>query len=217
MDNRSPRTIEETLGIIADALVSLTETQGKILALTEESCKSSTRRCACSSDTHTAPAPSAVSAVERPAHSWTYEELKAELLKRGVEIAKGTKMTTLLKFWEMHKNDPELRVAEEAPAAEETPVAEETEKLPPVPEDVAIDEPIDAEELTKEPAKPMTMEEARKHIMNSGYTATPNQTAAMKAALDKAGVARFALIAEGGFEDFINSYFAELAKLEAAL
>lgn len=202
----SPRTLEETLGAIADALVSLADTQSKLLALTESRPAEST--CACKNGVKD------FATTERPAHTWTYEELKAELLKRGVEIAKGTKMTTLLKFWEMHKNDAELRVAEEAPdAAEETPVAEETPAVEetPVPEEVAVDEPIDGE-----PAKPMTMEEARKHIIDSGYTATPEQTAAMKLALDKAGVTRFALIEEGGFEGFINTYFAELAKLGAA-
>jgi hypothetical protein len=58
------------------------------------------------------PAAEAIAAAEVSAEpEWTYDTLKAALIERGVEIAKGTKMTTLLKLWEQHKND--------APAGEE--------------------------------------------------------------------------------------------------
>ena len=61
-------------------------------------------------------APAEPEAAEEGA--WTYDTLKAALIARGVEILPRTKMTTLLKLWEKHKNAP---LASEAPAEPEAP------------------------------------------------------------------------------------------------
>ena len=53
---------------------------------------------------------------------WTYDDLKAALLARGVEIPPRTKMTTLLKLWEQHKDAPIASVEPgEAPVEEAAP------------------------------------------------------------------------------------------------
>lgn len=94
----------------------------------------------------------ALSAPETPAEAettssepeWTYDTLKAALIERGVEIAKGTKMTTLQKLWEKHKNDPIPAVVEqEEPAAPaddifgEEPAAPAKEEFAGIPCDLA--------------------------------------------------------------------------------
>lgn len=52
---------------------------------------------------------------------WTYDNLKAALIARGVEIPPRTKMTTLLKLWEQYKDAP---LASAAPAVESAPAEE---------------------------------------------------------------------------------------------
>lgn len=62
--------------------------------------------------------------------AWTYDTLKAALVARGVEIPPRTKMTTLLKLWEKHKDAP---LASETPAEPEAPA-----------DDIFGDEPVAA-------------------------------------------------------------------------
>lgn len=130
------RTIEANLTIIADSLVRIADQQSEMLEFAKA------RRAAAPVAAQPAPAPEP--------HQWTYETLKAELQRRGVEIAKGTKMTTLLKFWELHKNDITPAVAD-APAALSDP-AEETvtvEAAPTTEEPtVTVEEPATTEEPT---------------------------------------------------------------------
>ena len=122
------RTIEANLTIIADALVRIAEKQ------------ISTGPCALQTPVLTCPPLNPAPAVSTTpeAHQWTSETLKAELQRRGVEIAKGTKMTTLLKFWELHKNDIAPAVAD-APAALSDPAEETvTVEAAPTPEEPTV-------------------------------------------------------------------------------
>lgn len=89
-------------------------------------------------------APEAIAAEVSAEPEWTYDTLKAALIERGVEIAKGTKMTTLQKLWEKHKNDPVPAVVEqEEPAAPaddifgEEPAAPVKEEFAGIPCDLA--------------------------------------------------------------------------------
>lgn len=223
-------SIEENLASIAESLYLLaTMGESLLLALAEND------DCGEGAVQPSAETPTPVVTETQP-QQWTYETLKAELIRRGVQIAKGTKMTTLLKFWELHKND--LPVVEEAPldddpgeVIEETVEPEvvveeviEEEVIEPVPAEeetvdpVVVEEAIPAEEPVAEvtEAKLMTVEDARSAIMATGYDGRATHLEAMRVALHNAGVARFALLQVGQFEKFVADYKAELAKLEGA-
>lgn len=117
---------------------------------------------------------------------FTYDELKSMLIERGVEIAKGTKMTTLLKLWANYKDAP---VIPAAPA--ETEVVEEAP---------AEADPFDA---PAEPAKPaisddLTLEEARA-IIEKHYDRSEADKANLIAAFAEAGtgISNFGAIPAG--------------------
>lgn len=124
------------------------------------------------------------------APEFTYDELKAKLIERGVEIPKGTKMTTLLKLWEKHKDAPI------APAEPETATAEpETSEAP------AAD--VDPFDVPAEPAKPaisddLTLEEARA-IIEKHYDRSEVDKANLVAAFAEAGqgISNFGAIPSG--------------------
>ena len=116
---------------------------------------------------------------------FTYDELKAKLIERGVEIPKGTKMTTLLKLWANYKDAPVV------PAA---PV-EQTE-----PEAPAEADPFDT---PAEPAAPaisddLTLEEARA-IIEKNYDRSEADKANLIAAFAAAGqgISNFGAIPAG--------------------
>ena len=220
-------SIEENLASIAESLYRLANLgEAVLLAYAEED--------PCEGEPEPAAETPTPVVIETQPQQWTYETLKAELIRRGVQIAKGTKMTTLLKFWELHKND--LPVAEEAPLDDdpgeeietepEVVVEEPTEDeevVEPVPVEEEVVEPVPAEETpAEEPvaevadAKPMTVEDARSAIRATGYDGRATHLEAMRIALHNAGVARFALLQTGQFERFVADYKAELAKLEGA-
>lgn len=237
MENRR-LTIDENIARIGDALARIADLQQALLDRLPAASAREAVDAAPEVTTHTAP----------EAHQWTYESLKAELQKRGVEIAKGTKMTTLLKFWELHKNDPDMQTAP-APAAladpegtvtvePEEPAAEPTVTIAPPPVEEAPAVTVDAEPVVQEepaalapdenpvieevpenpvieevPGKPMTKEEARTAIMEAGYDGSPEHVRALDKAQKLSGVARFALIEEGGFEKFVADYKEALAEI----
>ena len=136
-------SIETTLDRIADALdcvcacetrrVELLERQLAITTALAESRGLKVEMPKAEATITEAPAEAPVEVAE-PACEWTYEDLKAELIKRGADVPKGTKMTTLLKKWETYKDveptdlpgveTPEapvetVQVVEENPAAED--------------------------------------------------------------------------------------------------
>jgi hypothetical protein len=145
------------------------------------------------------------------AHQWTYETLKAALLGRGVEIAPRTKMTTLLKLWELHKDDAPVPAEPEAPApaAEVEVIPAEPEAPAPAPAaEVEVD--LFGEVVVEEPASvevvPMTAAEARDYFVKSGYTGTPEQRVWMRAAVTAVGRSNFNECVEGDFEKVIAEY-----------
>lgn len=119
------------------------------------------------------------------APEFTYDELKAKLIERGVEVLKGTKMTTLLKRWEEHKDDPVAPVVVEAEAVE-TPAADV---------DPFGDAPVDP--LEEAPAAeaatiPTNLDPAKaKEIIQKHYDRSPADCTALKEALSFVGAATF--------------------------
>jgi hypothetical protein len=171
--------IEQLLDRIATGLEDLVGLQSRMLGVAEQN----QARLA---GKYPDPVPPAVAeaeaeadaiADERKAREEEYNRLKAELVKRGVEIPPRTKLTTLQKLWEQHKDDAE-EVAE-APVAEATPVVEEAP----------------AEEA---PAAPMTREEARVSIA-AWYKGTPEDQKILVAAFAEVGATKFAEVKD---EDF---------------
>lgn len=135
--------------------------------------------------------PETPAAVEAAEPEFTYEELKAKLIERGVEIPKGTKMTTLLKLWEKHKDAP-VFVKQELPADSWNPGD--------TPEAPAEVDPFDA---PVEPAKPaisddLTLEEARA-IIEKNYDRSEADKASLIAAFAEAGqgISNFGAIPAG--------------------
>lgn len=119
---------------------------------------------------------------------FTYDELKAKLIERGVEIPKGTKMTTLLKLWANYKDYP---VMPPAPEAAEVEVVEEAPAE------------VDPFDTPAEPAKPaisddLTLEEARA-IIEKHYDRSEADKASLIAAFAEAGpgISNFGAIPAG--------------------
>lgn len=118
---------------------------------------------------------------------FTYEELKAKLIERGVEIPKGTKMTTLLKLWEKHKD---------APAFEERELPAEVEVVE-APADVDPFGDAPADLLEEAPAAeavaiPVNLDPAKaKEIIQKHYDRSPADCTALKEALSFVGAATF--------------------------
>ena len=213
--------IEENLERIAVALETVAEVQSRLAAVAEWNKArlggnvplrdgASAAAEAAEPERRAAPDHAPEAGVRQP-HQWTYEELKAELKKRGVEVAKGTKMTTLLKFWERHKNDPEMQAL---PAETSAAPAEQAAEASPEPaeQEAPAVELFDGQEepapVPEPAAKPMTELEARQHIMAKGYTGTPEQIALLKKALAAVGAAKFADVAnlENGYDKLIAEF-----------
>ena len=193
--------IEETLEAIARHLGTIADTQLRLLNVAEWN------KARLSGEAPAKP--------EQEAPAISYDELKAKLIAAGVEVPKGTKMTTLLKLWDKHGSaapaDAEAPVAEapvaeapveteakttpeetpapsEAPAAE-TPVEPETETAPaetPAMES-EVPAPAEAPAEPEVPAKkkPMTRKEAADII--TAYGTSEENRNAYHAALDKIG------------------------------
>jgi hypothetical protein len=133
-------------------------------------------------ETEGAPEPQTPSAEQE----FTYDELKAKLIERGVEIPKGTKMTTLLKLWAAHKDAPVVPAAEpEVVGVEEAPAE------------------VDPFDTPAEPAKPaisdeLTLEEARA-IIEKHYDRSEADKANLIAAFAVAGqgISNFGAIPAG--------------------
>lgn len=168
--------IEQLLDRIATGLEDLVGLQSRMLGVAEQN---QARLAGKYPDPVPAVAEAEADAIadERKAREEEYNRLKAELVKRGVEIPPRTKLTTLQKLWEQHKDDVE-EVAE-ALVAEATPVVEEAP----------------AEEA---PAAPMTREEARASIA-AWYKGTPEDQKILVAAFAEVGATKFAEVKD---EDF---------------
>ena len=85
------------------------------------------------------------------APEFTYDELKAKLIERGVNIAKGTKMTTLVKLWATYKDAP---IAPNEPVEVELVEAEVIEPEAPAADEADLDlfdEEVNPQELYNPP------------------------------------------------------------------
>ena len=188
--------IEETLETIARHLGTIADAQLRLLNVAEWN-------KARLSGEHSTPAKSG---QEAPAVS--YDELKAKLIAAGVEVPKGTKMTTLLKLWDKHSTAAPADA--EAPA--ETPVepeAENTSVETPAPaETPATETPVAETAVEPEvPAgkKPMTRKEAADII--TAYGTSEENRNAYHAALAKIGKSWKELEEDAGdFEKLVNNF-----------
>jgi len=174
------------------------------------------------------PAPAPVAAPAAPEMS--YEELKAFLIARGVGIPKGTKMTTLKKLYEKHKNTapidplaegaivlPDGRIppadkvpASDAPFYTQAKISEPASASAAAPEDpFSIPAAAPAQAPAQAPAKePMTKEEATKRIQ-ANYQATEEDRKAFIEALAAAGVpagGSFQDVEDGKFDVLVETY-----------
>ena len=121
-----------------------------------------------------------------PKSGMGYEELRAEFHKRGVEVKKGTKMSTLEKRWPEVKDMPVLG----EPKAEEKPA----------------DELFDTPKAEEKPAKkPLTREEALKVILGM-YRKDEESANLLKRAFETVGAAKFSEVPDGSFEKVIETY-----------
>ena len=198
--------IESDIGRIATALETIAEVQSRMLTVAEWNKDRLAGKDVESMDRQPEVAVSEAEIRTAPANpEVTYDQLKAALIARGIEIPKGTKMTTLVKLWEKHQSDPVLPL--EDPEAEasadswaptDTPAAAEPE--PAKADSDIFDDPAPA----KAEKKPMTAEEARA-ILTADFSGTPEDKQLMLAALAKLGVTKFSEVPEGKFEELVKT------------
>ena len=185
--------IEKDIDRIATALETIAEVQSRMLTIAEWNKDRLSGKGVESADRHPEEAAPEVAAKAEP----TYDELKMALIARGIDIPKGTKMTTLVKLWEKHQTDPVL-----PPADPEEPAVEESTTAPDADSDVFGDSaPV------KEEKKPMTAEEARA-ILTADFSGTPEDKQMMLSALAKLGVTKFSDVPEGKFEELVAAFKA---------
>lgn len=187
--------IEQLLERIACGLEGLVGLQTKMLSVAEQNQARLAGKYPAPEGESAAPAESTKAEVaeadDRKAREEEYNALKAELTKRGIEIPPRTKLTTLQKLWEQHKDAP---VADnEAPAVEETSDAEAAPAAEDAPAPVAEDAPV---------AAPMTREDARASI-TKWYTGAPEDQKILLAAFAEVGATKFVEVKDGDFDRLI--------------
>lgn len=184
--------IEKDIDRIATALETIAEVQSRMLTIAEWNKDRLSGKDIESADRQPEEAAPEVAAKAEP----TYDELKTALIFRGIDIPKGTKMTTLVKLWEKHQTDPVL-----PPADPEEPAAEESTTAP------DADSDIFGDSAPAEEKKPMTAEEARA-ILTADFSGTPEDKQMMLSALAKLGVTKFSDVPEGKFEELVATFKA---------
>jgi hypothetical protein len=131
---------------------------------------------------------------------FTYDELKAKLIERGVEIPKSTKMTTLLKLWAVHKDAP-VFAEQEIPFEPEAVVEE-------APAEVVdpFDAPVPAEEKPFIPDN-LSLEDAR-GIIEQHYDRSDADKANLIAAFAEAGqgISTFGAIPAGKYGAVVRKF-----------
>lgn len=186
--------IEETLETIARHLGTIADAQLRLLNVAEWN------KSRLSGEAPVKPG------QEAPAVS--YDELKAKLIAAGVDVPKGTRMTTLLKLWGKHGSA--------APADAEAPAESELETAPAETPTVKSEVPAPAEPPAAEAAepeapakrKPMTRKEAADVI--TAYGTSEENRNAYHAALDKIGKTWKELEEDAGDFDKLVNCFREL-------
>jgi len=224
--------IETSLERVANALERIASTLEentnvndwyKGYLLKKDAAKGNANAEAALAEAHVDAAPEAAApATDAPAApEMSYDELKAFLIARGVEIPKGTKTTTLKKLYEKYKNTAPIdRVSPNGttvplPDAATVTVAPDDGKFEPVgPQDAPATAPEDpfflpAAAPAPAPAKkPMTKDEAAEAI-RAMYDGTPSDRQAFVDALAAVGVPEggsFQDVPEGKFEDLVETY-----------
>lgn len=190
--------IEETLNTIARHLGTIADAQLRLLNVAEWN-------KARLSGEHSTPAKPG---QEAPAVS--YDELKAKLIAAGVEVPKGTKMTTLLKLWDKHgaAAPADAEAPAETPATEpEAPAETPTTEAAPAGAPSSVETPATEPEV---PAgkKPMTRKEAADII--TAYGTSEENRNAYHAALAKIGKSWKELEEDAWDFDKLVQYFREL-------
>ncbi len=173
--------IEETLETIARHLGTIADAQLRLLNVAEWN-------KARLSGEHSSPAK-----PEQETPAISYDELKAKLTAAGVEVPKGTKMTTLLKLWDKHGSaaPADAETPAETPVAEapvETEAKTTPEETPAPSEAPAAETPVaeaPAEPEVPVKKKPMTRKEAADII--TAYGTSEENRNAYHAALAKIG------------------------------
>lgn len=180
--------IEQLLERIACGLEGLVSLQTKMLGVAEQNQARLAGKYADPAPT-VAEADAIADAIadDRKAREDEYNKLKEELTKRGVEIPPRTKLTTLRKLWEQHKDFPEVPIVPaeevaEAPADSWEPNDTPTEEAP--------------------VAAPMTREEARLSI-TGWYTGTPEEQKVLVDAFAEVGATKFTEVKDGDFDRLI--------------
>jgi hypothetical protein len=191
-------SIANAFGRIATALESIAEVEARTLSARERLVRCEEHRAVkagMSPEALNVPEPKReadTAPAAEPVSEFTYDELKANLIKRGVEIPKGTKMTTLLKLWQSHKADP---IAVNDPETAETDPVDEVSAEDPF----GIEEPVIGDDLT--------LEEARAIIENH-YDRSEADKAALIAAFAEAGqgICNFGAIPQGKFGAVVRKF-----------
>lgn len=186
--------IEETLETIARHLGTIADAQLRLLNVAEWN------KSRLSGEAPVKPG------QEAPAVS--YDELKAKLIAAGVDVPKGTKMTTLLKLWGKHGSAaPAESEAETAPAEAPAPVETPTvQSEVPAPAEPPAAEAAEPEVPAKK--KPMTRKEAADII--TAYGTSEENRNAYHAALAKIGKSWRELEEDAGDFDKLVDNFREL-------
>ena len=143
----------------------------------------------------------------------SYDRLKFVLIQRGVEIKKGTKMTTLKKLWEEHKNDPLKPGANTVDGVEASKA--EAAAAGPDPDEVPAEEPEAPVEEPAAPAEPLTRAEAVAKISAAfakpGST-TPAEAAAVRAAFATVGAEDFHSVPEEKLGELVEAALKNIAE-----
>ena len=207
--------IEQCLNLIVYQLGRIADAQERMRAVAEWNRDRLLQR-------ETGEQPDAAPEVPRPATPGTraaaeeekmsYDQLKFVLIQRGVEIKKGTKMTTLRKLWEEHKNDPLKPGANTVDGVEASKA--EAAAAGPDPDEVPAEEPEAPVEEPAAPAEPMTRAEAVAKIsaaFQKPSSTTPAEAAAVRAAFSAVGAEDFTGVPEEKLAEMVTIALKNLA------
>jgi hypothetical protein len=214
--------LEQVLERIADTLETISKLQEKDLAVHGEvaglyrellRAKGADVDSVSSVGTDAADAAPVAEVDDRKAREEEYERLKAELTKRGVEILPRTKLTTLQKLWEQHKDTPVGGVAADAGVIEPElpgmpPAPVETEEAEAVTAD-PFDIPaacVDSPDETRDYAK-MSADDARALIM-ANYDSSESDKSLLVAALASVKAQNWLVVPEGKHGEVAKAYLA---------
>lgn len=186
--------IEQDITRIAESLEKIAGLQEQMLGVAKANQERLAARAAAVPPTVAeAEAEADATIADRKAREDEYNKLKEELTKRGVEIPPRTKLTTLQKLWEQHKDDAPASVA----PAEEAPGEVVADASPIVPEEAST--------------APMTREEARASI-TEWYKGTPEDQKILIDAFAEVGATKFVEVKDGDFDRLV----AVIARLRGA-